>query len=95
MNRRYQKCREVAFLQPAPATGSLRSKHLTLESLIEQCKYAFGGLDPSDAAADVGPTPFNKKFGGSTMTPEVRFYIQLKILQQKMMILQHKMMILQ
>jgi hypothetical protein len=68
-NWRYQKCREVAFLQPAPKTGSLRSRHLTLDILIEQCKYAFDGLDPSNAAAGMGPTPFNAKFGGATMTP--------------------------
>ena len=60
---RYQKCREVAFLQPAPKRGSLRSKHLTLDILREQCRYAFDGLDPSDSAAGVGPTPFNAKFG--------------------------------
>ncbi len=69
-NWRWQKCREVAFLQPAPAHGSLRSKHLTLESLIEQCKYAFDGLDPSDSANGYGPVPFNHKYGGATMTPK-------------------------
>ena len=40
-NWRWQKCRELAFLQPAPATGSLRSKHLTLDILVEQCKYVW------------------------------------------------------
>ena len=38
--------------------------------LIEQCKYAFDGLDPSNTAGGIGPVPFNKKFGGATMTPK-------------------------
>ena len=44
---RYQKCREVAFLQSAPAGVSLRSRALTIDVLVEQCKYAFGGLTPT------------------------------------------------
>ena len=32
-------------------------------------RYAFDGLDPSDSSKGDGPIPFNKKFGGATMTP--------------------------
>ena len=53
---RYQKCREVAFLQSAPAGVSLRSRALTIDVLVEQCKYAFGGLTPT---TDTVPPPPN------------------------------------
>ena len=49
--------------------GRLTAKNGGFRPGQEQCKYAFDGLDPSDAAAGVGPTPFNAKFGGATMTP--------------------------
>lgn len=39
---RWQKCTEVAWLQTAPATGSLRSSVLTLQALLKQCADVFG-----------------------------------------------------
>jgi len=55
---RWQKCTELAYLQPAPPTDSMRAYALTLEVLVEQCKYVFG----DDIVPDVDT--FNKKFGG-------------------------------
>merc|ERR1712113_590975 len=34
---RFQKCNEMAFLQGAPATGSIRSRYLTMDVLYQQC----------------------------------------------------------
>jgi len=53
---RWQKCTELAYLQPAPPSDSMRSYDLTLDVLIDQCKYVF------DIVPDVDT--FNKKFGG-------------------------------
>jgi len=59
---RWQKCAELAYLQPAPAKNSLRAKNLTLDVLIEQCQYIFPGLAPATPATK----EFNKEFGGAT-----------------------------
>ena len=57
---RWQKCSQLAYLQAAPASGSLRSSALTLPALLEQCAYVFGeGVTPD-------PEAFNAKFGGAT-----------------------------
>lgn len=52
---RYHKCAEVAYLQPAPLDGSsIRgTKYLTLDTLIDQCKYIFNGTEPG---------PLNREF---------------------------------
>lgn len=55
---RWQKCTELAYLQPAPPTDSMRAYSLTLNDLLEQCKYVFG----DNVVPDVDT--FNKKFGG-------------------------------
>jgi len=62
---RFQKCNELAYLQPAPAKPdvAMRSSHLTLEALLEQCDYVFGEgqsdlLNKNNAA-------FQAKFGGA------------------------------
>ena len=57
---RFQKCNEMAFLQAAPASLSVRSSSLTLEALKAQCRVAFGddlGSDPANAG-------IVKRFGG-------------------------------
>merc|ERR1712107_566194 len=40
---RFQKCSELGYLQPAPTNATaMRSKHLTLQALLDQCDYCFG-----------------------------------------------------
>lgn len=61
---RFQKCSELGYLQPAPTNQSaMRSRHLTLQALLDQCDYCFG-----DGQADVlkeNNAMFQNKFGGS------------------------------
>jgi len=61
---RFQKCNELAYLQPAAAKPALamRSSHLTVEALLEQCDYVFGE-GQSDLLSD-NNAAFQSKFGG-------------------------------
>jgi hypothetical protein len=58
---RWQKCLELAYLQPAPASESLRASALTLDALIAQCQYMF----PEIAPAKPDTEGFDAKFGGA------------------------------
>jgi len=58
---RWQKCLELAYLQPTPGPESLRASALTLDALIAQCQYMFPELAP--AVPDT--KDFNAKFGGA------------------------------
>jgi hypothetical protein len=48
---RWQKCTELAYLQPGYA-GSLRHEALSLDNLLDQCRHVFG----ADAIAPVRTT---------------------------------------
>ena len=37
---------QVAYLQAAPATDSMRGSILTLDALLKQCQYIFGDVLP-------------------------------------------------
>jgi len=64
---RWQKCSEIAFLQPAPSKGTpMRSANLTLNALLHQCDYVFG--DGTAAAMQSRNKEFNAKFGGAKPT---------------------------
>ena len=68
---RFQKCNEMAFLQAAPASLSVRSSSLTLEALQAQCRIAFGdalGSDPANAE-------IVKRFGGFRPTGGNIFFL--------------------
>ena len=65
---RWQKCTEVAYLQIAPKTGSLRSPALTLDALLGQCEAIFGeGTFPATEQA-------NAVYGGQTPNATDVFY---------------------
>jgi hypothetical protein len=68
---RWQKCSQVAFLQPG-FHGSLRFEGLSLADLLEQCTYVFGDALPA-AFPDV-TVPFNAKFGGAAPKGTKIFY---------------------
>lgn len=59
---RWQTCSELAYLQSAPAVGSLRSKALTIEVLLEQCDEMFGQRPNT--------TAINQRYGGATPSAE-------------------------
>jgi hypothetical protein len=59
---RWQKCNELAFLQPAYPGDPVRSEQLTLADEIAQCTYVFGD-DCSHQAANTAK--FNAKYGGA------------------------------
>jgi hypothetical protein len=59
---RWEKCNQLAYLQPAYPGDPVRSEMLTLEDEIAQCKYVFG----DDAiATDLNTGKFNAKYGGA------------------------------
>lgn len=62
---RFQKCNENAYLQPAPAKPALamRSSHLTLEALLEQCDYVFG--EGQSDLLKANNAAFQSRFGGA------------------------------
>ena len=61
---RFEKCSEVAYLQSAPLSGQrLRSKRLTIASLLEQCEYIFGSGTNDRMRARNGRLQAN--FGGA------------------------------
>jgi hypothetical protein len=61
---RFQKCSELGYLQRAPSNQtSMRSSHLTLRALLDQCDYIFG--DGQSSALETQNTAFQGKFGGS------------------------------
>ena len=68
---RWQKCSQVAFLQPGFG-GSLRFEGLTLGDLLEQCTYVFGAALPSSFPQVTAP--FNAKFGGDKPKGTKIFY---------------------
>lgn len=63
---RWQKCNEVAYLQPAPQTlAPLRSRHLTLDSLVAQCREIFGGAPKPYAGPAEGSQATLRMYGGA------------------------------
>jgi len=61
---RFQKCSELGYLQPAPTNATaMRSKHLTLQALLDQCDYCFG--DGQAGALKENNAKFQDKFGGN------------------------------
>jgi len=65
---RWQKCTELAYLQPG-YKGSLRHEALSLENLLDQCRYVFGDdvIQP-----DCNTKRTNEFFGGATPTEASR-----------------------
>jgi len=60
---RFQKCFELGYLQVAPLNQSaMRSSHLTLQALLDQCDYCFG--DGQSIALKGNNAAFQEKFGG-------------------------------
>jgi hypothetical protein len=68
---RWQKCTEVAWLQSAPASGSLRSQSLTMEALLQQCTDVFGA--GNDAPNVEG---LRSAYGGDKPNTTFVFYSQ-------------------
>jgi hypothetical protein len=61
---RFLKCSELGYLQPAPPNQTaMRSSHLTIQALLDQCDYCFG--DGQAAALKENNAAFQTKFGGS------------------------------
>jgi hypothetical protein len=60
---RWQKCTELAYLQPSYSGDPVRSEKLSLEDLVAQCKYVFGD---AAIAPDLNTAAFNAKYGGAT-----------------------------
>ena len=85
---RWVKCNELAFLQNAPATNSMRSKHLTIDVLEKQCDMAFpdqtwarrvdsfnayfGGAKPGTGTANGGKRPSKIFFADYSDDPWAR-----------------------
>lgn len=68
---RWQKCKEVAWLQTAPTSGSLRSQSLSLAALLQQCTDVFGaGNDSPDVAG------LRSAYGGDQPNTTFVFYSQ-------------------
>ena len=65
----WMKCAHLGYLQTSPRVGlSTRPRQLTVEKLMGQCRYIFGGaalISPSKIDA------FNAKFGGANFSGEV------------------------
>eukprot|EP00937_MAST-01D_sp_MAST-1D-sp2_P006933 g6933.t1 len=64
---RWQKCNEVAYLQPAPASKPLRSRHLTLAAEVTQCAAVFGGAPAPYAGPEAGAAAALAAYGGATL----------------------------
>lgn len=62
---RWQKCNEVAYLQPAPSRMPLRSRHLTLRALTAQCAHIFGGAPSPYAGPAAGARAALQTYGGA------------------------------
>ena len=71
---RWQKCSELAYLQPG-YRGSLRYSGLTLGDLLEQCAHVFSDALPYSPRNFTDYTKaFNKKFHGDRPTATNVFY---------------------
>mmetsp|Transcript_64794 Transcript_64794/g.180048 ORF Transcript_64794/g.180048 Transcript_64794/m.180048 type:complete len:468 (-) Transcript_64794:401-1804(-) len=64
---RWQKCYQLAYFQPAPAEGSLRSSVVTMDYHYEQCMKVFG-LAPPDVSN------INDKFGAEKIQVDKVFF---------------------
>lgn len=66
---RWQKCSQLAYLQSAPRSGAVRSKLLSLEALLAQCRFMFGDSTYPNT------TLINQKFGGDKPNGSRVFFI--------------------
>ena len=64
---RWQKCYQLAYFQPAPVEGSLRSSVVTMDYHYEQCMKVFG-LAPPDVSA------INDQFGADKIEVDKVFF---------------------
>ena len=62
---RWQKCNELAYLQPAPGVAPLRSRHLSLDSLVAQCREIFGEAPPPYMGPAAGSRATLHTYGGA------------------------------
>jgi len=81
---RWQKCYELAYLQPAPVPGEvedgqllpkpLRSRLVNMSYMVDQCYAIFGEFNPIRGAIELSTSRVNAQFGGPQPKAKKVFY---------------------